>query len=259
MKLPEITALFWIVKVLTTGMGEATSDYAVHKIDPVTAVLLGGIPFVCAMGLQLSVDRYIAWVYWLAVVMVAVFGTMCADVLHVRFGVPYAVSTVLFGVALAAVFLAWWRTEGTLSIHSVNTLRRELFYWATVLATFALGTAAGDLIAYTLHLGFFSAGLVFVALIAVPAVAYRSGLLGAVAAFWFAYIVTRPLGASFAEGRGASKPRWPRHWVRHGEPRPDRLDRGARVVHDRGPARHQPAPAGACGWASIRAIRSAPG
>jgi len=202
MKLPEITALFWIVKVLTTGMGEATSDYAVHKIDPVTAVLLGGIPFVCAMGLQLSVDRYIAWVYWLAVVMVAVFGTMCADVLHVRFGVPYAVSTVLFGVALAAVFLAWWRTEGTLSIHSVNTLRRELFYWATVLATFALGTAAGDLIAYTLHLGFFSAGLVFVALIAVPAVAYRSGLLGAVAAFWFAYIVTRPLGASFADWAG---------------------------------------------------------
>jgi uncharacterized membrane-anchored protein len=202
MKLPEITVLFWIVKVLTTGMGEATSDYAVHKIDPVTAVLLGGIAFVCAMGLQLSVDRYIAWVYWLAVVMVAVFGTMCADVLHVRFGVPYAVSTVLFGVALAAVFLAWWRTEGTLSIHSVNTLRRELFYWVTVLATFALGTAAGDLIAYTLHLGFFSAGLVFVALIAVPAVAYRSGLLGAVAAFWFAYIVTRPLGASFADWAG---------------------------------------------------------
>src|SRR5579862_7118780 len=122
-KVPEVTAFFWIVKILTTAMGEATSDYSVHKIDPVIAVVFGGIAFVCALALQLAVRRYIAYVYWLAVVMVAVFGTMCADVLHVRLGVPYGASAALFGVALIVVFVAWHRTEGTLSIHSITTLR----------------------------------------------------------------------------------------------------------------------------------------
>ena len=141
MKLPEITALFWIVKVLTTGMGEATSDYAVHKIDPVTAVLLGGIPFVCAMGLQLSVDRYIAWVYWLAVVLISVVGTLLTDELTDGQQVPLWISTTVFAVLLAVVFAVWYARERTLSIHSIITPSREAFYWLTVLVTFALGTA----------------------------------------------------------------------------------------------------------------------
>jgi len=142
-KVPEITAYFWITKVLTTGMGEATSDYLVHRFNPEIAVVVGFTAFVVAMALQFWVRRYNSWVYWLAVVMVAVFGTMAADVLHVGLGIPYAVSTAFYSVVLAVIFWLWYRSEGTLSIHSIYTRRREVFYWATVLATFALGTAAG--------------------------------------------------------------------------------------------------------------------
>ncbi|MGD0449375.1 MAG: hypothetical protein ABSB36_12355 [Candidatus Dormibacteria bacterium] len=199
-KVPEITAYFWILKVLTTAMGEAASDFSVREIDPYVAVGLGAVAF--AMVLQLSVRRYIAWVYWLAVVMVAVFGTMVADALHIQLGVPYAVSTAGFAIALAAIFIAWYSTERTLSIHHVTTRRRELFYWATVCATFALGTAAGDFTAYTLHLGFLASGILFAVVITVPALTHRFANLNAVVAFWFAYIVTRPLGASFADWMG---------------------------------------------------------
>jgi len=186
-------------------MGEATSDFSIHRIDPVIAVVLGGIALVIALALQLLVRRYVAYVYWLAVSMVAVFGTMVADVIHVKFGVPYVVSAVGFAVALAVVFVTWHRTEGTLSIHSIDSPRRELFYWATVLITFALGTAVGDLTAYTLHVGFFYSGVAFALVIAVPAMAYRFGTLNGVTAFWFAYIVTRPLGASFADWMGTPR------------------------------------------------------
>jgi uncharacterized membrane-anchored protein len=134
--------------------------------------------------------------------MVSVFGTMAADVVHIALGVPYAVSTVVFAVVLAAVFVVWYRTEGTLSIHSIRTRRRELFYWLTVLTTFALGTAAGDLTASTMHLGYFASGVLFAVVIAVPAVAHWRLGLNAITAFWFAYIVTRPLGASFADWLG---------------------------------------------------------
>jgi len=201
-KVPQITAWFWIVKILTTAMGEATSDYSVHKADPVVVVIFGFAAFVVALALQLAVRRYIAWIYWLAVVMVAVFGTMAADVLHIRFHVAYAVSTAAFAVVLAVLFALWYWSERTLSIHSITTLRRELFYWATVLATFALGTAAGDLTAYRLHLGFFSSGLLFAGIICIPAIAFRYFGMNEVVAFWFAYIVTRPLGASFADWMG---------------------------------------------------------
>jgi uncharacterized membrane-anchored protein len=201
-KVPEITAYFWILKVLTTAMGEATSDYSVRQINPYLAVALGAVAFAAALILQLSVRHYIAWVYWLAVVMVAIFGTMVADALHIQLGVPYAVSTVGFAVALTAIFIVWYGTERTLSIHHITTLRRELFYWATVCATFALGTAAGDLSAYTFHLGFLASGILFALVIAVPAVAHRFARMNAVVAFWFAYIITRPLGASFADWMG---------------------------------------------------------
>ncbi len=199
-KVPEITALFWLVKVLTTGMGEAASDWLGE-----TSLVVGGVVgvggFVLAMGLQLRSRSYSAPVYWSAVAMVAVFGTIVADVLHVATGLSYGVTTVFCGLVVAGLFAIWYRTEGTLSIHSITTRRRELFYWATVLATFALGTAAGDLTGLTLGWGFFPSGLLFLAVIAVPYVAWRRGA-SEVAAFWAAYVVTRPLGASFADWLG---------------------------------------------------------
>jgi uncharacterized membrane-anchored protein len=199
-KVPEITVLFWVIKVLTTGMGEATSDY-LAKISLVLAGAVGFVGFVVAMWLQFRIRRYVPVVYWFAVMMVAVFGTMAADALHVVLGVPYVVSTAFYAVALAVVFVVWRRTEGTLSIHSIVTRRRELWYWLTVLLTFALGTAAGDLTALALHLGFLASGVLFAVVIAVPAIGWRLGL-NPVFAFWFAYVVTRPLGASFADWLG---------------------------------------------------------
>jgi uncharacterized membrane-anchored protein len=206
-KVPEVTAIFWIVKALTTGMGESTSDFLVHGLIPELAVVLGGVAFVAALYLQFSSDRYVPWRYWLAVAMVGVFGTMCADVLHVAVGIPYVVSTVFYAVVLFVVFRTWYRVEGTLSIHSITTERREVFYWAAVLATFALGTAAGDLTAVTFGLGFFGSGLMFAAIIAIPALGYFRFGMNSILAFWFAYVVTRPLGASFADWLGVSSAR----------------------------------------------------
>ncbi|MFE2074385.1 COG4705 family protein [Streptomyces misionensis] len=197
-KVPEVTVYFWIVKVLTTGMGETASDLLARVLGPIPAVGLGGVAFVAALVLQFAVRRYVAWIYWTAVVMVSVFGTMAADVLHVGLGVPYTLSTPLFLVALAAVFALWYATERTLSIHTVRTRRRECFYWAAVLATFALGTAAGDLTA-SIGLRYLGSVVLFAVAICVPAVAHRGGVLGAVAAFWTAYVITRPLGASLAD------------------------------------------------------------
>lgn len=201
-KVPEVTIYFWIIKLLSTALGESTSDYLVRNINPYLAVALGFAGFVAALILQLSVRRYITWVYWLAVVMVAIFGTMAADVMYVVLNIPYLISTIAFAAVLAVIFFVWYRSEKTLSIHSINTRRRELFYWATVIATFALGTAAGDFTAATLHLGYLASGVLFGVLFVVPAVAYRLGRLNEVAAFWFAYIMTRPFGASFADWFG---------------------------------------------------------
>lgn len=203
-KVPEVTLVFWITKILTTGMGETTSDYLAHQINPMIAVVIAGIGLVAALALQFSVRRYVAWIYWLAVVMVSIFGTMAADILHIGLGIPYLISTVFFLIVLAAIFAAWYASEKTLSIHSIYNMRRELFYWATVLATFALATAAGDMTATTMHLGYFSSGVMFAIIFAVPAVAYWKMKLNPIVAFWFAYIVTRPLGASFADWMGVS-------------------------------------------------------
>jgi uncharacterized membrane-anchored protein len=206
-KVPEVTAYFWIVKALTTGMGESTSDFLVHSLVPEIAVVLGGIAFVIALYLQLMKDRYVPWAYWLAVAMVGVFGTMAADVLHVGLGVPYIASTIFYGVVLAVVFRTWYRSEGTLSIHSIHTPRRELFYWAAVLATFALGTAAGDLTAHTVGIGYFGSALLFAAIISIPALGYFRFGMNSILAFWFAYVVTRPLGASIADWLSVSSAR----------------------------------------------------
>ena len=206
-KVPQVTALFWIIKVLTTGMGETASDFLAHALAPPVAVGIGAVGLAAALAAQLWAARYRAGIYWFAVVMVSIFGTMAADVLHVALGIPYAVSTAAFAVALAAILWLWYRTEGTLSIHTVTAGRRELFYWSTVLATFALGTAAGDLTAATFGWGYLGSGLIFAAAIAVPAVAFRARRLGPVAAFWTAYVITRPLGASFADWMGVSTAR----------------------------------------------------
>jgi len=204
-KVPEITLYFWIIKILTTGMGETTSDYLIHRVGLSNTVGLVVLVFVTGAALagcllvQITATAYQAPLYWLAVVMVGIFGTMSADGVHVQFGVPYIASTAFFGVALAVVFVWWNRSEGTLSIHSIRTRRRELFYWAAVLVTFALGTAAGDMTAFSLNLGFFVSGMLFTALFAIPAIGHRWFGLNGVLAFWLAYIVTRPLGASFAD------------------------------------------------------------
>ncbi|BDZ50751.1 membrane protein [Frondihabitans sucicola] len=206
-KVPEVTALFWVVKLLTTGAGETSSDFLVSRLNPIVGVGIGFVLFAVAMTLQYRVTRYVPVVYWFAVVMVSVFGTMCADVLHVGLGVPYLMSAPAFAVILAVVFALWRRSEGTLSIHSITTRRRETFYWLSVLATFALGTATGDLTATTFHLGYLASGLVFVVVILVPAVGHAAKLFGPVLAFWFAYVVTRPIGASFADWMGVSHAR----------------------------------------------------
>ncbi|HEX3326214.1 MAG TPA: hypothetical protein VHV50_04385 [Actinomycetota bacterium] len=206
LRVPEITVLFWIIKLLSTAMGESTSDFLVHAMPPVLAVLLGFAGFVFALALQFRMGRYVAWTYWFAVVMVGIFGTMAADVLHVGLGVPYTISTILYAIALIAVFVVWQRTEKTLSIHSIDTPRREAFYWAAVVATFAMGTALGDFTAYTLKLGYLPSTAVFVAVIVIPAVGFRWLRWNAVLSFWFAYVVTRPIGASIADGLAKPKP-----------------------------------------------------
>jgi uncharacterized membrane-anchored protein len=200
-KVPEIGLLFWVIKVLTTGMGEAASDF-LGNTNLALAGIVGVLGFAGALWWQFRTPRYVAGIYWFAVAMVAVFGTMAADALHVGLGLPYAGSTVFYAAVVGLVFYLWYRSEGTLSIHSITTRRRETYYWITVLATFALGTAAGDLTAIELHLGFFASAVLFGVVIAVPAVLWWKAGLNGVAAFWAAYVVTRPLGASFADWFG---------------------------------------------------------
>lgn len=199
---PEITALFWISKLITTAGGESTSDFLVKVIGPYTAVPLGAILFVIALVIQFRTKRYVPAAYWFAVAMVAVFGTMIADVIHIQFGVPYQVSTAGFLVILIIVFWAWYHTEHSLSIHDITTKRREMFYWLTVVSTFALGTAAGDWTASSLGLGYFHSAILFAAVMLLPIIGAFVLRLNSVAMFWLAYIITRPLGASFADWFG---------------------------------------------------------
>jgi uncharacterized membrane-anchored protein len=198
-KVAAATATFWVIKVLTTGMGETASDFLARTPVPELAVGLTGLTLAALLVAQILAPRHRPWLYWAAVAMVSVFGTMAADALHVVLGVSYLVSTIGFAAAVGVLLALWHRIEGTLAIHSVTTRRREAFYWGTVLATFALGTAAGDLTASTLGLGYLASGVLFAVAIAVPAVAHRRWGLDPVLAFWAAYVLTRPLGASFAD------------------------------------------------------------
>ncbi|HEX6487794.1 MAG TPA: hypothetical protein VF137_02825 [Candidatus Dormibacteraeota bacterium] len=204
-KVPAVALSFWVVKILTTAQGEAVSDYLVHTINPYYAVALGTLGLLLALAIQLALDRYLAPAYWFAVTMVAIFGTMAADAAHIELHIPYAMSAAICAVGLAVIFLTWRAVEGTLSIHSIQTRRRELFYWAAVLATFAMGTAVGDLTAYTLRLGFLTSGLLFTVAFALPFILRRLTGLNDVFAFWCAYVLTRPLGASYADWFGVPR------------------------------------------------------
>jgi uncharacterized membrane-anchored protein len=195
---PEITIMFWVLKIVATGMGEATSDY-LGDVSKVVAAVVGVAGMALALWLQFRARRYIAQVYWFVVVMLAIVGTGAADGLHGPLHIPYAGSTAAYAIVLVVVFYLWHRSERTLSIHSIVTRRREVFYWLTVFVTFALGTATGDLTASTMHLGFFASGVMFAVIILVPAIAWWRFRLNEVVAFWFAYVMTRPLGASFAD------------------------------------------------------------
>jgi uncharacterized membrane-anchored protein len=203
-KVPEITLMFWVIKILTTCGGEAVSDYLAEGSRVVGGFVETGL-VVLALGWQLRSRRYVAAAYWSLAYAIAIFGTGVSDALHLFVGIPYAGTTLLWAVVLALVFVLWFRTEGTLSIHSIYTRRREGFYWAVVFATFALGTALGDFTATVLHLGYLASGIMFALIIAIPAVGWRRLGLDSIVAFWFAYVVTRPLGASFADYLGRAR------------------------------------------------------
>jgi len=199
-KVPEIIFLFWVIKVLTTAGGEATSDYLALDLGSrlVAGCIEAGI-FLVALVWQFRTRRYVAAAYWLLAYAIAIFGTGVADAMHLFIGIPYSGTTFLWAVVLALVFWLWYRSERTLSIHSIYTQRREVFYWAVVFATFAEGTALGDWTAVSLHLGYLASGIMFFVIILIPAVAWWRFGLNSVVAFWFAYVITRPLGASFAD------------------------------------------------------------
>ncbi|MCW2880534.1 MAG: hypothetical protein JWQ95_4634 [Sphaerisporangium sp.] len=200
-KVPEVTIFFWIIKILCTTVGETAADFLNTNLNLgltnttyVMAVLL-----VITLFFQFRARKYVPGIYWVAVVLISVVGTLITDNLTDNFGVSLETTTVVFGVALAATFGAWYASEKTLSIHTIYTVRREAFYWLAILFTFALGTAAGDLAAEKMNLGYLVSALIFGALIAIVTVAHYGVKLNAVLAFWIAYILTRPLGASLGD------------------------------------------------------------
>jgi uncharacterized membrane-anchored protein len=207
-KVPAATPLFWAAKLATTAFGEAFSDFVFFNdyIGQHRAILMGlGLLLACLVA-QFSTRRYTPWIYWLTVAAVSIFGTMSADFLNQDLGMPLWASTSALLVLQAGVFLTWYATQRTLNVHSVNTPVREAFYWLTVIFTFALGTAAGDFASVTLGLGTLASTFVFLVIILLPAVGYRFLRLSPVIAFWLAYTVTRPLGASFADWLGVPAP-----------------------------------------------------
>ena len=199
-KVPEVTIFFWIIKILCTTVGESAADFLNYNLNwglTNTSIVMG-VLLVAVLAIQLSLTRYIAAVYWLTVMLVSVFGTLVTDNLTDNLGVPLITSSIVFSVVLALVFLAWFASEGTLSIHSIYTRRREMFYWLAILVTFALGTATGDLVSEDLGVGYLGTGLLCAGLLVIITVGWRLGL-DSVLAFWMAYILTRPLGASIGD------------------------------------------------------------
>ena len=200
-KVPLVTLYFWVIKIMATTVGETAADFLNTNLNlglTNTSLVMGAL-LIAALVVQFRKDRYVPWIYWVAVVLISVVGTLITDNLTDHFGVPLQVTTAIFASMLAATFAVWYAVERTLSIHTIFTTRREWFYWAAILFTFALGTAAGDLLAEQLQLGYLHSAMVFGAGIAITFAAYRLLNLNAVAAFWIAYILTRPFGASFGD------------------------------------------------------------
>jgi uncharacterized membrane-anchored protein len=200
-KVPEITLYFWIVKILATTVGETAADFLNTTLGlglTGTTYVIGAV-LAAVLVFQFRVRKYVPAIYWLAVVLISIVGTLITDNLTDNFGISLTTTTIVFAIALAVTFMVWYATEKTLSIHTIHTYRREAFYWLAILFTFALGTAAGDLLAEQLNLGYLPSALIFAALIAIVALAHFKLKLGAVLAFWIAYVLTRPLGASLGD------------------------------------------------------------
>mgnify|MGYP006399081709 CR=1 FL=1 len=200
-KVPEITLLFWIIKMMSTTVGETGADFLAVDMGfglVGTSLVMGTIFFATLLA-QIKARSYIPWLYWTTVLLISVFGTLITDIMTDQFGVPLTVSSAVFSVALIITFAIWYRVEHTLSIHSIFTRRRELFYWAAILFTFALGTAAGDLVSEGMGAGYQLSLFLFGGLIAVTALAYYTFGANAILTFWIAYVLTRPLGASLAD------------------------------------------------------------
>jgi uncharacterized membrane-anchored protein len=196
-KVPEVTAMFWAIKISTTASGEAISDMFVNnkKVGVVVEVSM----FCVALFLQFAARRYAAIPYWFLALAIATAGTGVADTMHLVLGMPYAVTTLFWLVVLAVVFFLWDRSEHTLDIHSITTNRREKYYWSVVFATFCLGTAAGDFVATTVGLGYLASFFLFSLVILIPWGGWKFLRWNAIFSFWFAYVITRPVGASFAD------------------------------------------------------------
>ena len=197
-KVPAVTLFFWVIKIMATTVGETAADFINVNLGlglSKTSVIMG-VLLAVALAVQLAARGYVPWKYWLVVVLLSIFGTLITDNLVDNFGVALTTTTAVFSVALALTFIGWYASEKTLSIHSIFTRKRELWYWTAILFTFALGTAAGDLLAEGLKLGYALSALLFAAVIAAVAFAHLKLGMNAVWAFWIAYVLTRPFGAS---------------------------------------------------------------
>lgn len=200
-KVPEVTLYFWIIKIMCTTVGETAADFLnadLHFGLTGTSIVMS-ILLAIFVIMQLRRNKYVPWLYWVVVVLVSIVGTLITDNLVDNFGVALETTTIAFSLALLATFAAWYASEKTLSIHSIFTKKRELFYWAAILFTFALGTAAGDLAAEGLSLGYAKSVVIFGSLIGIVTIAYYGFKVNAVLTFWIAYILTRPLGASLGD------------------------------------------------------------
>lgn len=200
-KVPEATLIFWIIKMMSTTVGETVADFInvdLHLGLTGTSVVMG-VALLVALVAQIRSSEYKPWLYWLCVVLISIFGTLLTDNLTDNLGVPLYVSSMLFSGALIATFVFWYISEKSLSIHTIYTLKRELFYWTAILFTFALGTAAGDLVSEGLQLGYGTATALFAGLIAATAISHFQFKMNGVLAFWIVYVLTRPLGASVGD------------------------------------------------------------
>jgi uncharacterized membrane-anchored protein len=200
-RVPAVTTFFWIIKVLATTVGETFADFLNTNLNlglTGTSLVMGAV-LVVVLVVQFALRRYVPLVYWLVVVLISVVGTLITDNLTDNVGVSLVTSTIVFAIALAVTFALWYRLEGSLSMKSITTASREAFYWLAILWTFALGTAAGDLFAERINWGYGASGLFFAAIIAACFAGWKSRVLGEVLAFWIAYVVTRPLGASIGD------------------------------------------------------------